>query len=609
MEKSPTILTAIQYGYTGGFDYRADASDLDQKTSPLIYNGVARRDGWVARRPAFLQFADVHASTAIRKIVWFPDEVLSTAYWLVWAGEHLFTVAADGTVSASRKDGIATAGVIAGCMYANAYYWSDGTNGLWKLWYTQVAVAATLVSDMTAATAADLTFTAKTAGSGGNDISIQFVDPSAVSQSLTITNPSTDHFVISLATDGAGTITSVANDIKTAVDADVTMTAHVAVAVQGAGTGLANALAAAHLAGGLSVGDVQTASVTASYSFSYLASAKGGDRIFGIDAADKTNVRWCDTLTPATWGGTSVLSPGGVFTAIAECGDYVLLAQEEQLLRIDGTVPATWQVRAIPSEDIGVSCPDTLEIREGVPVYQSLKGTAYFDGSRPRVLSDRVNGLLPLNLTSSFAVQIAFNGDQELYAIWFQGDSVQKFMLYDYRANVYVGYWEASFGDALTCAARRSDDATEAGCLFGSNGGKLYKLDYDGAEDPTDEGGGHHHHTISAFVDTKLFDDERPTFDKILKTQELQVANDGAAAADVILNINTERHALGSTSDMTGNGASRTISVAASTAEAVLTDRIDGVRARCYSQRAVWTSGGIRVRSAAIDHFFVHRRS
>jgi hypothetical protein len=602
MEKSPTLLTAIQNSYVGGFDYRSDPADLDQTVSPLIYNGVARRDGWVARRPAFLQFADVHASTAIRKVVWFPDEVLSTAYWLVWAGEHLFTVAADGTVSASRKDGIATGSPVAGCMYANAYYWSDGTNGLWKLWYTQAAVAATLVSNMTAA-AADLTFTAKTAGSGGNDISIQFVDPAAASQSLAITNPTADHFVISLATDGAGAITSVANDIKTAVDGDTGMAAHVSVAVEGAGTGLANALAAAHLTGGLSVGDVQTAQVTASYSFSYLASAKGGDRIFGIDAADKTNVRWCDTLTPATWGGTSVLSPGGVFTAISECGDYMLLAQEEQLLRIDGTVPSTWQVRAIASEDIGVSSPMTLEIREGVPVFQSLKGTAYFDGGRPRVLSDRVNGLLPLNLTDAFSVPVAFNGDQELYLVHFLTSSTDCFTVYDYRQNVYAGYWEVAFDDALTCAARRPDDATESGVVFGSAGGKLYCLDHDGAADP---GTGH---TITAFVDTKLFDGQRPTFDKIIKGQELLVANDDGADGSVVLNINTERHATGSTTDVTGNAASRSISIAANTPETVITDRVDNVRARCFSQRASWTYAGIRVRTAAIDHFFVRRRS
>jgi hypothetical protein len=110
-------------------------------------------------------------------------------------------------------------------------------------------------------------------------------------------------------------------------------------------------------------------------------------------------------------------------------------------------------------------------------------------------------------------------------------------------------------------------------------------------------------------VDTKIFDGDRPTFDKILKTQELQVANDGASAADVVLNINTERHATGSTTDVTGNGATRTISVAANTAETVLIDRIDNVRARCFSQRAVWTSADVRVRAAAIDHFFVRRRS
>ena len=86
-----------------------------------------------------------------------------------------------------------------------------------------------------------LNFLAKSNGPEGNDISINYVDPSAINQSLAVSVIETElvrdsalitnnNIIVSLATDGAGAITTVANDIKTLIDGDSVATTGVGVA-------------------------------------------------------------------------------------------------------------------------------------------------------------------------------------------------------------------------------------------------------------------------------------------------------------------------------------------------------------------------------------------
>lgn len=104
-----------------------------------------------------------------------------------------------------------------------------------------------------------LTFTAKTAGVGGDLISVAYVDPGANDAVLSV--DVTDYAItVNLATDGGGSITSTAAEVKAAVEAKAEAAALVTVTIDTGDTGVADdgsgvvtALAAANLASGAGV--------------------------------------------------------------------------------------------------------------------------------------------------------------------------------------------------------------------------------------------------------------------------------------------------------------------------------------------------------------------
>ena len=94
-----------------------------------------------------------------------------------------------------------------------------------------VAMAATALSGGGATTAAslttalagdnnDVTYTADTEGAAGNSITVEYVDPGAASSLLDVTVAGTA-ITVSLATDARSAISSTANDVMAAVNADV----------------------------------------------------------------------------------------------------------------------------------------------------------------------------------------------------------------------------------------------------------------------------------------------------------------------------------------------------------------------------------------------------
>jgi hypothetical protein len=102
-------------------------------------------------------------------------------------------------------------------------------------------------------------------GIDGNSVSIQYVDPSANNQSLSVSIVETildkdnekirnKNIVVNLATDGGGVITTVANDIKTLLDNDSDVSALVNITVPGTGLSLVTAVAQTYLTGGLDGG-------------------------------------------------------------------------------------------------------------------------------------------------------------------------------------------------------------------------------------------------------------------------------------------------------------------------------------------------------------------
>jgi len=112
------------------------------------------------------------------------------------------------------------------------------------------AVAATLSTNLTG-TNNDLTFTAVTAGTGGNSVTVSYVDPSANNASLSVSVLGTA-ITVNLATDGGGLITSTATLVRAALIASTPAAALITPTLKTGndGTGVVTALAATALSGG-----------------------------------------------------------------------------------------------------------------------------------------------------------------------------------------------------------------------------------------------------------------------------------------------------------------------------------------------------------------------
>ncbi|MCA9039276.1 MAG: hypothetical protein KDA65_02900 [Planctomycetaceae bacterium] len=120
---------------------------------------------------------------------------------------------------------------------------------------TQVATVAGEVTLDSTNTNADVTFTdARATGTQGlftNKISVVFVDPSANSQSLSISSIASNVITVSLATNGNGTITSTADDIETLINANSTANALVTAAAEGDGSGVVEAITSTQVGDGV----------------------------------------------------------------------------------------------------------------------------------------------------------------------------------------------------------------------------------------------------------------------------------------------------------------------------------------------------------------------
>ena len=112
------------------------------------------------------------------------------------------------------------------------------------------AVAATLSTALTGDNN-DLTFTAVVPGAAGNQLEVAYVDPSGNNQTLAVT-VADGVISVSLATGAGGAITSTANDILAAVNADATAGTLVTASLKtgNTGAGVVTAMSATNLSGG-----------------------------------------------------------------------------------------------------------------------------------------------------------------------------------------------------------------------------------------------------------------------------------------------------------------------------------------------------------------------
>lgn len=134
----------------------------------------------------------------------------------------------------------------------------NGVSDITGVTATKTAKVASNLSFNNAATNSGVTFTdARTSdsvlGDTGQNIKVEFIDPSANSSPLSVafSNTNTDITIqVSLATDGSGAITSTATSIKSLLDGNADTNALVSSSLEGDGSGVVQAQAAAALTGG-----------------------------------------------------------------------------------------------------------------------------------------------------------------------------------------------------------------------------------------------------------------------------------------------------------------------------------------------------------------------
>lgn len=113
--------------------------------------------------------------------------------------------------------------------------------------------AATLSTNLSG-THNDLTFTAAQTGDGGNDLSVEYLDPAANNASLSIATHGNE-ITVYLATGAGGAITSTGATVLAAINADADASALLTAALKTGndGTGIVTAMADTNLSGGVGV--------------------------------------------------------------------------------------------------------------------------------------------------------------------------------------------------------------------------------------------------------------------------------------------------------------------------------------------------------------------
>lgn len=470
--------------FSGGANSVSDPRIIPDGQYALGTNAYPGRDGRIHKRPGYVLVND--AIEGLRASCWLVNEAGSYIL-IVWYGDKVGYVDADGDLH-ELNDGLDTEHGIAHEAWGEKVYYSDGANGLDAITFPSLDVAARVTIEDGGK--AKLVVDAVAAGTGGNDISIVIADNDdgevaydgygppffasnpepdwstytpivvdVVDSTITITLGTaltTGHVITHPG--GVGMQTEQVYDnryrsakaIKAAIEASTEASALVKCSLSGATPenittdpgGLPVGTYA--MTGGVTAGEVKFGNVYQGRSFVALCARDASERLFGVEAADPTNLRWCANFDATKWADGDVASPGGNLIALADTGDEIVMWTKDCLYRITGTDPKTWQMKKVKSNGLGCVSAATVQVIEGIPVYQSPRGIAYFDGTSPKLLSDDVcdlqqpgKSLVPTDGTGTFALQ---TGDH--YMLFFGGN---KAIVHDFRMRAWGGPYEFAF--------------------------------------------------------------------------------------------------------------------------------------------------------------------
>ena len=454
-------------------------------------NAYPGRDGRAHRRRGFVQVLDA-GPMKTRAMRWYVPEQGGPTMLIVWYDDKVGYVDVDGALQDLGETLDTTKG-IAHEAWNDSIWYSDGVHGLKRIEYPYAdrsAFASLDVNKQDAGTWSDsithydsITFTTKSARASGNGIQVVVLPGEAIDRygAAVDTTVVVEGTVITiqlgtsrLTGDGAwgGTAQHTLADkqsptlVKAAVEANADAAALINVTIPALVDNIIRTTqdiqfivpGTVTLAGGATKDELVVTTANADRNFTKLCARQASERIFGIDADDETNIRWCRTFDGTTFDGLDVWSPGGVFRQMADTGDTFLAFTDETMYRIDGSDPLTWIARKVQSNGLSCVAADTVEVIEGIAVYQSPRGIAYFDGTKPKLLSDLVFdsmrpdiSLVPVTDMHSFATQTG-----EFYMLFYGvdgADGASKVVVYDFRLQAWGGPFELDESLVVTCCA------------------------------------------------------------------------------------------------------------------------------------------------------------
>ena len=571
-------------------------SDAQYARSLNAYPG---RDGRIHKRKGFA--SDALLAGVREEYMFVTERGASTL--IVFHGGFVSSVNLDTGAVTQLGAGISTLGRIAVAGWNDCVYYSDGVNGISHVAWPEEALKAKC-SLATSGTPL-LRFESVAAGVAGNGISITVVDDgtqvaaptvpratvvTVAAGAITITLGQAKVYVAGADYPASPTDYSAKNcaSVISAIAASPAAVALVTVTAPGALAATLAVAGVATTAGALAANALAVVADSTQRSFVYLCARQAAERLYGIEAADPTNLRWCAPFDASQWPDGALMSPGGEFTALADTGDTFCAFTRDFLYRIDGTDSATWQTRKVQSDGLGCIAPRSMQVIEGVPVWLSPRGLAYFDGTRPKPLSTDVFdsqrpqvSLVPSdpNPAWTFSYQTG-----ELYVLVFSPDGTHsEAVVYDFRLTAWGGPYV--YGFLGVCAAHHLAFPSTARPVIATATGLVREGDI-----YTDLGA-----PYLFEADSRTIDGARPLGDKTFNDARAGVTL--GAPAEVTLSFLAEKEAV------PRSGASKAYSLPAG--ESLIRKRLPNVRSRSgFDRVSSMCACSLDVYAMGVDLFF-----
>ncbi|KKM14680.1 hypothetical protein LCGC14_1703700 [marine sediment metagenome] len=317
----------------------------------------------------------------------------------------------------------------------------------------------------------DLVYTAIQPGTAGNAITVQYSTSegvSADSESSTVTGVA---IVVQIHA------TSTADQVKTAINASSDTTALVTVAdkAENDGTGVVGTMGATNLTGGTAAGNALVGS-RIDFSIPNYPCMVPSITNYTIGGDAKT-------FFPKPWIGSIPFGIPGTINCIAAGGGVTLVFTPISTYKLNsGSDGRAWPL--LVSETVGCAGPGAAI---GTPQGIYVLGHGKFS----RIGRD---GLLEISFnrieTTLAEIPVAQQSDANLAhfahenEIWMavtqSGETVaQRLLIYDYRENEFVIYEPTCLGasEAITCMVELKLPNAAPTMLFGTDAGKIFKLD------------------------------------------------------------------------------------------------------------------------------------